>query len=86
MTNKKTKKVDDDIDMPQGEVHIVNDFLPPPDKLVRPEEMSVKITMKIDPATVKIFKKLADQNNTKYQKMMREVLKRYASKFEDKAS
>ena len=82
----KKKKIDYDEDEPQGEVTVVTDFLPPPHELVRPGEMTVKITMKLDPETVKIFKKLADENNTKYQRMMREVLKGYAKKYEDKAS
>ena len=36
----KKKKPRYDKDEPQGEVTVITDFLPPPDKLVRPGEMT----------------------------------------------
>lgn len=75
---KKRKKVEED--RPIGKLTKVPDFLPPPDLLLQPEELT-KITISIDVDTVDFFKKAAKKNKTKYQRMMREVLKGYARKF-----
>ena len=67
-------------DEPIGKLTSVTDFLPSPEELVASEKM-VKITIVLDEPTVEFFKSEADKQNAKYQKMMREVLKRYAKKF-----
>ena len=67
-------------DMPIGEIVIMEDFLPPPEKLF-PRTEKQKITLEIDERTVSYFKAKAKQTGTKYQKMMREVLKGYAKKY-----
>ena len=65
---------------PIGRLSRIADFLPPPEKLIPPEN-TVKITIAIDDKTLKFFKSSASKHGLKYQKMMREVLKGYAQKF-----
>lgn len=67
-------------DEPVGELHRVADFLPPPEELFPREEMK-KITLEVDSGTVDFFKAKARKTGTKYQKMMREVLKGYAKRY-----
>ncbi|MCL2765730.1 MAG: BrnA antitoxin family protein, partial [Treponema sp.] len=55
---------------------IVDDFLPPPDKLLR-KEPKVKITITLNSGSVNFFKKHAQKNNVKYQTMINEVLDKY---------
>lgn len=78
MKKKKTKKVD--LDKPFGRLRPVADFLPPPEDLV-PHETTAKITISLDANTIEYFKKVADRNGVKYQRMIREVLKGYADKY-----
>ncbi|MFH1191227.1 MAG: CopG family transcriptional regulator [Candidatus Omnitrophota bacterium] len=56
------------------------DFLPPPEKLIFPEE-TVKITLILKKSSVDFFKKKASQQHTKYQKMIREVVDRYTKHY-----
>ncbi len=72
------KKIDKN--MPVGKLTRVKDFLPPPDQLIFPEE-TVKITISLNKSSVEFFKKAAHKHHTKYQKMIREVLDRYVSRF-----
>ena len=67
-------------DKPIGALTQVADFLQPPSKLV-PKEHLKKITLTVDDETVHFFKATAKTFGTKYQKMMREVLKNYAGHF-----
>jgi len=70
-----------DPNMPFGKITIVPDFLPPPHELIfRREE--VKITLALSRRSVEFFKKQARLNHAKYQRMIREVVDRYASHFE----
>lgn len=71
-------------DKPYGKLSRIADFLPPPSELL-PKEDLVKITLAVDETTVKFFKSAARLSKTKYQKMMREVLKRYAAKHQRSA-
>lgn len=75
----KTRKLGKS-DEPVGRLRRVVDFLPPPSELL-PKENPVKITLTIDNETVEFFKEFAKKNGTKYQRMMREVLKGYARKY-----
>ena len=75
----KKKKIKDS-DMPFGKLTVMPDFLPPPEELF-PAGESSKITIVIDKETVKFFKKTASKHGQKYQRIMREVLKRYAKKY-----
>jgi hypothetical protein len=72
---KKRSKRDDD--MPVGPLRIVEDFLPPPEELIALHN-HIKVTLLLDRQSVDFFKSCARRIGTKYQRMMREVLKRYA--------
>ena len=67
-------------DKPVGALKRVADFLPAPSKLFIKEHLT-KITLTVDDETVHFFKSTAKSLGTKYQKMMREVLKTYAGHF-----
>lgn len=71
---KKHIRVDED--KPIGKFRAIADFLPPPDKLALSEDM-VKVTLLVDKESVSFFKQQAKHLRTKYQRMMREVLKWY---------
>lgn len=75
-TNKKNAKTDE----PIGNLKRIADFLPPPEQLLPPEEVR-KITLALDEETIELFKRMAEDHGTKYQRMMREVLKGYAKKY-----
>jgi len=61
------------------EAVVVNDFLPPPEKLVTKDE-KVKITISLSKKSVDFFKDQAKKHNTNYQKMIRNLLDMYAEK------
>ena len=63
-----------------GEVRVLKDFLPSPDQLVLRED-SVKVTISLSKSSVDYFKKVASENRTQYQKLIRKVLDLYASHF-----
>lgn len=65
---------------PIGNLQKIADFLPPPGELA-PQDEVAKITLTVDVDTIEFFKEMADNYGTKYQRMMREVLKGYAKKF-----
>lgn len=69
-------------DFPLGKVTRVKDFLPSPDKLVVPED-TVKVTLFLSKASVKFFKGKAVQHRTKYQRMIRELVDRYAEQYSE---
>jgi len=59
---------------------IINDFLPPPEKLIK-KEPKVKITITLNTGSVNFFKKYARKNNVKYQTMINEVLDKYVQRY-----
>ncbi len=63
-----------------GNLRIVKDFLPPPEKLVLREE-NVKITISLKKSSIAFFKEQAKKQKTSYQKMIREVVDWYASHY-----
>ena len=67
-------------DMPIRKLHKAEDFLPPPEKLVLPEQ-TTKITLRLNSSSVDFFKKEAKKNHTKYQKMVRLLLDKYVEKY-----
>jgi len=69
---------------PMGELRIVKDFLPPPDKLVLKED-NVKVTLSLKKTSITFFKKQAKMQKTSYQKMIREVVDWYASHYRKSA-
>ena len=70
-----------DKDMPIGKLTKIIDYLPPPGELVQ-AEANVKITILVRKSSINFFKKQATRYHTKYQKMMREVLDRYATSYQ----
>ncbi len=71
-----------DPDFPIGKMTRVPDFLPPPDQLVLPGGETEKVTIVLKKSSVDFFRKKAKQHRTKYQRMIREVLDRYVSRYE----
>jgi len=69
-----------DSNKPIGKMARVNDFLPPPEELVMPEE-TVKITILLKKSSVDFFKHKAQECHTKYQKMIRELVDKYAAEY-----
>lgn len=73
------RKTDHD-DFPVGKIKVVTDLLPSPEKLI-PVRDTVKVTLAIDKDSFLFFKKSASKHGIKYQRMIREVLSRYAHKY-----
>jgi len=69
-----------DTDMPVGKMIKIKDFLPPPEELVIREE-TAKITISLKKASVDFFKRQAQRYHTKYQRMIRELVDRYAMQY-----
>ena len=69
-----------DEDMPIGKLTRVENFLPPPSQLDMGED-TTKITIALKRSSVEFFKRAAKRHRTKYQRMIREVLDRYASRY-----
>jgi hypothetical protein len=63
-----------------GEIRILRDFLPPPDKLVMKED-GVKVTISLSRRSVEFFKAHAARSQVPYQRMIRSLLDGYASKY-----
>ena len=76
---KKLRKIKQD-DQPIGQLRTVSDFLPSPEKLVAPED-TVKVTLSLDRQSLDFFKSRANALGTKYQRMIRELLKNYTAHF-----
>ena len=62
--------------------------VPRPSWLPTPGELSkrlknAKVTIILDESTVNFFKREAEKHGTKYQKMIREILKHYRIRFEE---
>ncbi len=71
-------------DEPMGELRVVKDFLPPPDKLILKEE-NVKVTIALRKDSIEFFKREAKKHKTSYQKMIRQVIDWYASHYRKSA-
>lgn len=86
MKKRKVKKdfyKDDDPtdeDFPAGKLTPIPDFLPPPSELAKARRL-VRVTIVLDLDSIKFFQKQAKKHNTKYQRMIREVLKHYVSQY-----
>jgi predicted DNA binding CopG/RHH family protein len=77
LMKKKTKYTDG----PIGKIKVIDDFLPSPDQLAFKED-TVKITLSLKKSSVDFFKSEAEKNHTQYQKMIRELLDIYASRYQ----
>jgi predicted DNA binding CopG/RHH family protein len=71
-------------DEPMGDLRVVKDFLPPPDKLILKEE-NVKVTIALKKDSIDFFKREAKKHHTSYQKMIRQVIDWYASHYKKSA-
>lgn len=65
---------------PIGKMTRIDDFLPPPEELVVPQE-TVKVTIALSKSSIGFFKYQAKQHHTKYQKMIRQLVDRYAMEY-----
>ena len=65
---------------PMGDLRVVKDFLPPPDQLV-PKEENAKVTIALKKSSIDFFKEEAQKHHTSYQKMIRQVIDWYASRY-----
>jgi len=70
-----------DTDQPIGKLHVIADFLPPPEELF-PKKEGVKVTLIVDKESVNFFRKKAQKVGLKYQRMIREVLREYVHRYE----
>lgn len=77
---KKIKNNKKNSDEPIGHLTRIDDTLPSPEELFIPDE-KVKITIALDRETLAFFKSRSKKNGVKYQKMIREILKKYAEKY-----
>ena len=66
--------------MPVGQLTKVADFLPRPEELVLTED-TVKVTIALTRSSLDFFKRQAKRYHTKYQKMIRQVVDRYAEQY-----
>lgn len=66
------------LDMPVGKLTRIKDVLPPPGELVIPED-TIKVTIFLKKASISFFKRQAQRYHTKYQRMIRELVDRYAT-------
>ena len=69
-----------DADFPIGRLTRIKDVLPPPEQLVVPEE-TIKVTLLLSKSSIRFFKQQAAQHRTKYQRMLRALVDRYAKQF-----
>ncbi|MEW6100880.1 MAG: CopG family transcriptional regulator [Candidatus Omnitrophota bacterium] len=71
------KKKANNATFPIGNLKRVKDFLPPPGELVMPQD-SIKVTISLSRASVEFFKRQARLHHIKYQRMIRQLIDRYA--------
>ena len=69
-----------DPNVPVGKLTRIADVLPPPETLAVPEE-TTKVTLLLSAASVRFFKQQAARRGTKYQKMIRTLVDRYATHY-----
>lgn len=67
-------------DEPIGAVQLIADFLPSPEQLVL-KENTVKVTLALTKESVDFFKKIAKEQHTHYQKMIRALLEQYTEHY-----
>lgn len=60
---------------------IIDDFLPPPEKLALKEE-NVKVTLTLSKTSLEFFKKYAKRMHGHYQTMIRTVIDRYVAHYQ----
>lgn len=65
-----------------GKTEVVRDFLPSPDELVL-KDNTVKVTLNLSKSSVEFFKEIAAKNNSQYQKVIRNLLDQYTSRYSE---
>ncbi|MDQ3019479.1 MAG: CopG family transcriptional regulator [Bacteroidota bacterium] len=65
-----------------GKIEVVRDFLPQPDELVL-KENNIKVTLNLSKSSIDFFKQVAKKNRSQYQKVIRNLLDQYTSRFSD---
>ena len=73
---KKTKYTNEPIAF-----EVIDDFLPPPEKLAIKEE-NIKVTLTLSKTSLEFFKKHAKKASGHYQTMIRRVLDRYVAHYQ----
>jgi predicted DNA binding CopG/RHH family protein len=63
-----------------GDVKVVKDFLPRPEELVF-KESTVKITLNLSKSSIDFFKEVAQKHGSQYQKVIRNLLDSYTSRY-----
>lgn len=66
-----------------GEVKLVEDFLPAPKDLVLNHE-SVKVTISLSKDSIDFFKAQASKHHIPYQKMIKNLLDKYANHYKER--
>jgi predicted DNA binding CopG/RHH family protein len=66
-------------DEPLGDIRVIDDFLPPPEKLVFKED-NVKVTLGLSRRSIEFFRREAKKHHTQYQKMIRRLLDFYVAR------
>jgi predicted DNA binding CopG/RHH family protein len=74
--NRKISYTDGEI----GNFVIIDDFLPPPDKLVA-KNYNIKITLSLTKNSIDFFKQEAKKHQTGYQSMIRKLLDDYTKNY-----
>lgn len=74
----KKKMIDKDV--PIGKLVRVKDVLPSPSELAVSEE-TTKITISLKRSSIDFFKHQAERYHTKYQRMIRDLVDRYAMQY-----
>ena len=74
------RKIKLDPDRPYGKLTFIKDDLPSPEVLAE-SFRTKKITIDVEEVTLDFFRKRAERSKSKYQRLMREVLKEYAKKY-----
>ena len=77
------KKADNSIGNAINSSIIVEDFLPPPEKLILKEGNS-KVTILLSKKSINFFKEQSKKTGVPYQSMIKKVLDLYADKFSNK--
>ena len=65
-------------DEPMGELKLVADFLPSPEKLAI-KQKNTKVTISLTTESVEYFKNVAKTHHMQYQKIIRELLDEYVA-------
>lgn len=77
---KRTRKYTNE---PLGRIEVVEDFLPPPERLVLKED-GVKVTITLSRKSVEFFKAHAAASQVPYQRMIRTLLDGYVAKYSER--